>query len=69
MGSKQTISQIGHCTRYHPEIDQTELRRQLKAELLEERVRREADSAPPLTLEQRTKIAAILLTGGDHESG
>jgi hypothetical protein len=65
MASKHTKSQLGLQIRYHPERDTTELRRQLKAELLEERVRREADAAPKLSIEQRAKIAAILLTGGD----
>jgi hypothetical protein len=69
MGSKETKSAIGHETRYHPERDQTELRRRLKAELLTERIQREANSAPPLSVEQRAKIAAILLTGGDQEGG
>ena len=67
MASKHTKSQLALQIRYHPERDQTELRRQLRADLLEERVRREAAAAPPLTLEQRANIAAILLTGGDHE--
>jgi ribosomal protein L29 len=62
VASKHTKSQLGLQIRYHPERDTTELRRQLKAELLTERIQREANSAPPLSIEQRAKIAAILLT-------
>jgi hypothetical protein len=69
VASKHTKSKLGLQMRYHPERDTTELRRQLKAELLAERAQRDANSAPPLTIEQRVMVAAILLSGGDHESG
>jgi hypothetical protein len=67
MSSKHTKSQLALQIRHHPEADHTDLRRQLKAQVLEEKVRKVVDSAPPLSIEQRAKIAAILLTGGDAD--
>jgi hypothetical protein len=69
MSSATTHAKLSAEFRHRPNGDHTELKRQLKAEVLEERVREVVDSAPPLTIEQRAKIAAILLTGGDHEGG
>jgi len=43
----------------------TELRRELKAQRLEEHIAKVVDSAPPLTVEQRDRIAAILRGGGN----
>ena len=40
-----------------------ELRRDLKAQRLEEYIAKVVDSAPPLTVEQRDRIAAILRGG------
>jgi hypothetical protein len=47
----------------HPEL--TELRRKIKAKRLELHVAEAVASAPPLTAEQRDRIAAILRGGGD----
>jgi hypothetical protein len=62
----QTRSKIARTVRQNPNADTTELRRQLKAERLEDYVRRTVDSAPPLTEEQRARIAALLRSGGDR---
>jgi hypothetical protein len=64
MGWTHTRAKIAHTLRQNPDADVTELRRQLKAERLEEHVRRIVDAAPPLTYEQRTRLAALLRTGG-----
>jgi hypothetical protein len=40
-------------------------RRDLAAASLEEYIRRVVDSAPPLTDDQRSRIAALLQAGGD----
>jgi hypothetical protein len=65
MASSTTHAQLAARSRQKPDGDYTELRRRLKAEVLEERVRKAVDSAPALTLAQRAKLAVILLTGGD----
>jgi hypothetical protein len=44
--------------------DLVEARRDLKAERLADSIRRAVDSAPPLNLEQRQKLAALLSGGG-----
>ncbi|MEA9997840.1 MULTISPECIES: hypothetical protein [unclassified Cryobacterium] len=56
----KTRSKIAHTIKKNPSADTTELRRQLKAERLEEHVARVVASAPPLTPEQRDRIAALL---------
>ncbi len=38
----------------------TEARRELKAAVLEDAIRKTVDSAPPLTNEQRTRLAKLL---------
>lgn len=43
-----------------PSADVTELRRQLKAERLADYIERTVDAAPPLTAEQRTRLASLL---------
>jgi hypothetical protein len=45
----------------HPDL--IEARRELKAQRLEEHIAKVVDSAPPLTPEQRDRIAAILKGG------
>ena len=65
MSWTKTRSQIALTVKSDPTADVTDLRRQLKAERLEEYVRQTVDSAPPLTQEQReTIIAAFALNRG-----
>lgn len=64
MGWTHTRSQIATTKKADPEADVTDLRRQLKAERLEDYVRRTVDGAPPLTSQQRERIARLLLGGG-----
>lgn len=63
-----TRSKIAHIKKADPTADVTELRRQLKAERLEDYIRRVVDEAPPLTPEQRDRLTA-LLTGGGQLAG
>ena len=48
----------------HPESEITALRRDLRAERLEEHIKSIVDQAPPLTDQQRVRIAALLHKGG-----
>ena len=54
----KTRSQIALTIKKNPSADTTELRGQLKAERLEDHVRKVLASAPPLTAEQRDTIMA-----------
>lgn len=66
MSWTKTRSMIAVELRDHPGSDVTELRRQLKAERLEEHIKKIVDSAPPLNDEQRNRLAALLRpSGGD----
>jgi hypothetical protein len=64
MSWTKTRSQIAHAKRANPDADTTELRRQLKAERLEEYIARTLQEAPPLTPDQRQRLS-VLLSGGD----
>ena len=59
----QTRAKIAATKRRDPGADVTNLQVQLKAERLADHVRRVVDSAPPLTPEQRARIAALLRGG------
>jgi hypothetical protein len=48
----------------HPEPEITALRRDLRAERLEEHIKSIVDQAPPLTDQQRARIAALLQASG-----
>lgn len=63
MSWTQTRSQIAHAKRRDPDADTTELRRQLKAERLEVHIAKTVAEWPPLTPEQRDRLA-LLLRGG-----
>lgn len=60
----KTRSKIATTLRYDPAADVTDLRRELRAQRLEEHVQKVIDAAPPLTDEQRDRIARILQGGG-----
>jgi hypothetical protein len=61
----KTRSQIANKKRHDPDADVADLRQRLKAERLEEYISRVVAEAPPLTPEQRDKLAAILRGGGN----
>jgi hypothetical protein len=65
MSWTQTRSKIAHAKRTNPEADVTELRRQLKAERLEEHIRQQVDTWPELRADQRDRLAILLLRGSD----
>lgn len=73
MASRQwtkTRSVLANTLKADPSADVTSLRRQLKAERLEDYIRRTVDAAPPLTEEQRAQLADLLrapaaVGGGD----
>ena len=52
-------------SRWRPQADATELRRALAASRLADYITRVVDSAPPLTNEQRDRLA-LLLRGGSN---
>ena len=60
MGWTHTRAKIAATKRQDPEADVTDLRVQLRAERLADYVARVVAEAPPLTTEQRARIAAIL---------
>lgn len=64
MSWTHTRSRIAHTKKANPDADVTDLRRQLKAERLEDYIQRTVDAAPPLTDEQRHRLAALLSGGG-----
>jgi hypothetical protein len=51
---------IAATTRWHPDRDTTDLARDLRAARLEEHIRAAVDAAPPLTAEQRDRLAQLL---------
>jgi hypothetical protein len=62
----KTRSMIAKEIQRDPDADVTELRRQLKAERLEEHIRKIVDSAPPLTDERRARLAGLLRPTSDR---
>ena len=68
MSWTDTRSRIALTVKNDPTADTTDLRRQLKAERLEDHVRKVLSTAPPLTAEQRDTIMAAFAgfaPGGD----
>jgi hypothetical protein len=60
----RTLSaRVAAIARHHPDRDLADLQRDLRAARLEEYVRELVDSAPPLTAEQRDRLAVLLLGG------
>jgi hypothetical protein len=56
----KTRSQIALAKRRDPDADVTELRVRLRAERAQEYIERLLEQAPPLTDEQRTRLAELL---------
>lgn len=63
MAWTNTRAKLANELRRNPDADVTDLRRQLKAERLEDHVKRVLDAAPPLTSAQRDRLAALLASG------
>lgn len=58
-------AQIAAMRRHHPNAPSTEvLAQRFKADRLEEYIRRVVDSAPPLSPEQRDRLALLLREAG-----
>ena len=68
MSWTKTRSEIAHTVRRDPNADTTELRRQLKAERLEDYISRVVDAAPPLSAAQRDRLALLLRGGGGPDA-
>lgn len=60
MGWTTTRARIANRKRRDPNADVTELRQQLRAERLAERIREAVDAWPPLTAAQRDQLAGLL---------
>ena len=56
-------SQIAAASRHHPDTDLRPLRRDLAAERLADYIAKTVAEAPPLTDEQRDRLAGILRGG------
>lgn len=69
MSWTKTRSQIALTMKADPEADVTELRRQLRAERLEDHIKAAIDAAPPFTPEQLDRLAAILRPAGGGPVG
>jgi hypothetical protein len=63
MGWTHVRAQIAVTLKNDPTADVSELRRDLRAERLAEHIAKTADAAPPLTVEQRNRLAVLLLGG------
>lgn len=60
MSWTHTRSKIANRKKKDPSADITDLRVQLRADRAEDYIRRLLDEAPPLTIEQRTRLAGLL---------
>lgn len=60
MSWTSTRAKIANAKRANPDADVTDLRRQLRAERLEEHIRAVVAEAPPLTDQQRDRLALAL---------
>lgn len=69
LDQRQRRASIAARARHAPDDPQTDARRDLRAANLEQHVRRIVDQAPPLTDEQRNKIAALLRPSPDSGGG
>lgn len=57
-------ARLAAAERHHPGADTTELRRELRAERLADAITRTLTEAPPLTAQERCRLAALLLADG-----
>ena len=63
VSSRSIQGRLAAESRYRPDDDHTDLKRSLKAAQLEEHIARTVDAWPPLTDEQRDKLATLLRGG------
>ena len=67
MAWTHTRARIARTKKADPNADVSELRRQLREQRLTEHIERVVNQTPPLTAEQRERLA-LLLTGGDRSA-
>lgn len=60
MSWTHTRSKLANTLKKDPEADVTELRQQLRVERTTEYIRKLVDGAPPLSEDQRAKLAELL---------
>lgn len=65
---RRIVAQLGALKRHDPEADTTDLRTELKAAKLADYIRDLVNSAPPLTDEQRERLALLLRGGGQRDA-
>ncbi len=63
---RRLVAQIAAASRWGT-IDPTDAHRALKALQVEAYIRRVVDAAPPLTAEQRDRLAVLLSEGGRRD--
>lgn len=64
MSARSIQGRLAAETRYRPDEDHDDLRRDLKAEQLADYIKRVVDEAPELTPSQRDRLALLLRGGG-----
>lgn len=57
---RKLVANLGAQTRFHPERDTTDLRREIAAAKLEDAIREVVDKFPPLSPAQRDRLAGLL---------
>ncbi len=62
--TRSAAARLNAAKRWHPDRDPSDLRRDLRAAQIEAAIRKAVDAAPPLTPEQRTRIALLLRGSG-----
>lgn len=64
MSWTQARARLAAAERHHPGADTSELRRQLRAERLAKAITTTLTASPPLTAQERCRLAALLLADG-----
>ena len=67
MSARSLRGRLAAESRHRPDTDHTDLRRELKAATLAEHITKTVAEWPPLTPDQRDRLA-VLLRGGAHDS-
>lgn len=63
---RRARARLAGTVKHHPDADVTHLRRELKAAKLEQAIRAAVDAAPPLTDDQRSRLAGLLAPRGQQ---